>query len=339
MLPSSTSAAVAAWSGRDAWIAALRAALSSAQGEEQRSAAHVAADTLMRVALDDAATADSRSGRGVATAHETVAARLGMSAKTVQRARDLLIALGFAVVLAEGRYLTTAEREAATRTHGGRQVRAASTRALTIPRASRAQRRSSPPVQNVHLPRRGVVNPRTYVPENSPTRAHARSEAAPRPLRKTSRTRVERSPRALGIQQLAAQLAARMPWLARDRHIGHLCDLLDRHELADRGWTATQLLDQIDRANRDGLVLVADPGAQRDGLAYFAWNLRRAVPVGAVAPSRRAAAERAARLAEQAQARAAETARRERIAEQADEIAAIIADMKRRFPSRKVVAK
>lgn len=339
MLPSASRAATAAWTGRDAWIAALRAALSSAAGEEQRSAAHVAPDTLMRVALDDAATADSRSGRGVATAHETVAARLGMSAKTVQRARDLLIALGFAVVLAEGRYLTTAEREAAMRAHGGRQLRAASTRALTIPRASRAERRSPAPVKNVHLPRRGELNPRTYVSDNSPTRAGARSEAAPRPLRKSRRTRVARSPRAISIQRLAAQLSARMPWLIGDRHIGHLCDLLDRHGLADRGWTAAQLLDQIDRANRDGLVVVADPGAQRDGLAYFAWHLRRAVPVGAIAPSERAAAERAARLAEQAQARAAEDARRARIAEQADEIAAIIADMKRRYPSRKVVGK
>ena len=71
------------WTTASAWFDAVLDALASGEGEAARRRAKVAAGTLMRVAYADAASADRATGRGVTTAHETVAAQLGMSAKTV----------------------------------------------------------------------------------------------------------------------------------------------------------------------------------------------------------------------------------------------------------------
>lgn len=79
---------VPAWSSAAAWFDAVMDVLRTPEGEEARRAAKVAPDTLLRVAYADRAAADQATGRGVATAHETVAAQLGMSAKTVQRSRS-----------------------------------------------------------------------------------------------------------------------------------------------------------------------------------------------------------------------------------------------------------
>ena len=159
---------VPVWPSAAHWLETLAAALRTPQGEELRAAAKVSADTLIDVAAADARAADSRTGRGVTTAHETVAKALGCSAKTVQRARTLLEALGFARTVVRGRYLTTQERAAATAHHGGDQRRMASERALLIPRS----------LSNVHLPRR--VSLISSLPSRSdlPKRADARAGAA-----------------------------------------------------------------------------------------------------------------------------------------------------------------
>ena len=87
---------------------------------------------LMAVARADAAAADHATGRWVATANATVARLTGLCERTVQYARATLVHLGLCRVVATGRYLTADERRAAARTHGGRQMRAASTRVLTM---------------------------------------------------------------------------------------------------------------------------------------------------------------------------------------------------------------
>ena len=79
---------IPAWTSGAAWFDALMDALATHAGEERRREAHVAAGTLLRVARADWLAADVATGRGVATANETVAADLGMSAKTVQRAHE-----------------------------------------------------------------------------------------------------------------------------------------------------------------------------------------------------------------------------------------------------------
>jgi len=202
--------------------------------------------------------ADVRTGRNVATAHDTVAAQLGMSAKTVQRARTLLERLGLAVTVWAGRYLTLAERAAARARHGASQLRAASTRALISPKQAVAL----VPVENVQLPRRGHHPPQPHLSKKSSTRVTAR--------RKPS----SRTPIPVGVQRLAAQLAQRMPWLARNRHIGALAKLLHRHDLdADAGWTATRLLRVLEQHNRATGHVVPDSAVQRNPLGYLNWLL------------------------------------------------------------------
>jgi hypothetical protein len=206
--------------------------------------------------------ADVRTGRSVATAHDTVAVLLGMSAKTVQRARTLLERLGLAVTVWAGRYLTIAERAAARARHGASQLRAASTRALISPK----QAAVLVPVENVQLPRRGHRPSQPHPSKNSSTRVAARRKPAPR------------TPIPVGVQHLAAQLARQMPWLARNRHIGALARLLHRHNLTiDTGWTATRLLRVLEQHNRTTGHLVPDPASQRNPLGYLNWLLTTAV--------------------------------------------------------------
>ena len=252
-----------AWSDRARWLAQVAAVVATGEGEAARASAHVAVDTLLRVAAADAASADQRTGRNVATAHDTVAALLGMSAKTVQRARTLLERLGLAVTVWAGRYLTVAERAAARRRHGQAQLRAASTRALISPKHAAAL----VPVENVQLPRRGHPTSTPRPPENSSTRLTARRKPASMP------------PIPVGVQKLAAQLAQRMPWLARDRHIGALARLLHRHRLdVDAGWSAERLLHVLEQHNWTTGQSVPDPARQHNPLGYLHTLLTAANP-------------------------------------------------------------
>ncbi len=177
-----------------------------------------------------------------------------MSAKTVQRARTLLERLGLAVTVWAGRYLTVRERAAARARHGASQLRAASTRALISPKQAVAL----VPVENVQLPRRGHRAPTTHLPKRSPTPVTARRKTA------------SMSPVPVGVQRLAAQLAQRMPWLVRGRHIGALAQLLHRHRLdTDAGWSAERLLRVLELHNRAAGHLVPDPDKQRNPLGYL----------------------------------------------------------------------
>lgn len=334
--PEGAYGAVVAWTSGAAWFDALMDALASPAGEERRREAHVAAGTLLRVARADWLAADARTGRGVTTAHETVAIALGMSAKTVQRSRALMEALGFAVTIVEGRYLTTAEREAARATHGGHQVRAASLRALTMPKP--------PAVEDVHLPRRGEVVGFSPVGEKSPTRASARTTAAPRPpaRRKRVRPKTEPAPRSIALQRFAARLVdgerrdvaeRRMPWLldgrsGRRQHIGALCDVLAGAGIDPTRWTPRELVEAIDRWHQEH----ARPtlaGGSRDPLRYFAWQLRQAIDPAAPTPSEEVEIRRAQRAAERAQRAAERDAERARIeAIDQEEVARVIAQMR-----------
>lgn len=83
----------------------------------------------------------------------------------------------------------------------------------------------------------------------------------------------------VGVQKLAAQLARRMPWLARERHIGALAKLLHRHHLdADAGWSAERLLHALEIHNRTTGHSVPDPTKQRNPLGYLHTLLTAAAP-------------------------------------------------------------
>lgn len=327
-----------AWSSAEAWFDALLDVLATPEGEDVRAAVKVGRDTLLRVAYADRRAADQATGRGLATAHETVADQLGMSSKTVQRARLILERLGLAVTVVGGRYLTTAERAEATARHGGRQDRAASTRALIMPRevVMTASRR---PVENVHLPSPRTVKSTSHVYEESPTRALARTRkatASRRPATTTRRAPIRSTrPRTLAVQRLADDLATRMPRLLRGgKHIGHLCDLLDRLQLVEHGWTAQQILERIDAHNRSTLTRSAEPSEQRNPLSYFAWMLRRAIAPGDLSPSFEAIAQRDRNLAAQRAAAAERAARRAQLDAEREQIDAAIAAMHAQFPRR-----
>jgi hypothetical protein len=274
-VPAGAYAPIPVWTSSAAWFDAVMDALQTPEGEELRRQAKVAPDTLLRVANADRVAADVTTGRGVATAHETVATVLGMCKKTVQRVRGLLEALGLAVTVVEGRYLTVAERKAAERAHGGRQIRAASVRALTMPK--------DVAVENVHLPRRGSLSSKTPDLKVKQTRASAlKSAASRRPPASTKGTPSPKpsklvQPRSLQLQRFAGQLVARMRWLGDGRHIGRVCQMLEKCQVDPDRWTVAAFIDAINRGNTTAGVSIVDPADQRDPVAYLAWQIRRAI--------------------------------------------------------------
>lgn len=234
------------------------------------------------VARADMASADVRTGRGVSTSHETVAKRLGMSKRTVGEARRLLEKLGLAVTVVMGRHLSPAERSQAKRIHGRYQEAAASVRALVMPRPTE-------PVDTCHLPRRGSVLKTSPVQKWSPTRAGARETAAARPkLRRKSSHRVvpPTSPRPIEVQKFAWAIARNYGLdaggpptasgaLHGGRHIGRLCNILERYDVTPDRYTLATLRTEIDETMAAARILPLENGQKRDRIAHFAWMLAK----------------------------------------------------------------
>lgn len=257
---------VPVWSGPAVWLTTLAEAAQTPQGAKVRKSVSVSLPTLLDVAACDARAADGRTGRNVKTAHATVAGILGCSAKQVQRARQVIEALGYSCTVVVGRYLTTQERDEAQARHGGHQVRMASHRACIMPRPG-----------NVHLPRRVGLDLERYVRSHLPRRADALKGAAapPAPTKKSPRRRSGSRP-PLATQRLAAGLAQRLPWLARG-HIGSLCHTLHCLGLDDAGWTVGDVLQLLEQRNVSGGLYSVPPGSQRKPLALFAFEMRHAL--------------------------------------------------------------
>lgn len=122
------------------------------------------------------------------------------------------------------------------------------------------------------------------------------------------------------MQRLAAQLAERLPWLARG-HIGTLCDALVGLGLDANGWTAQDLIDRLDAANVAAGRYQPAPGAQRNPIGLFIIQARRVV-AGVEPPVVRRRQQAAARAAEHAAQAAAQAAERDRLASLAADPAA-----------------
>lgn len=216
------------WRSRDAWLLAVSLASHSPRAAKIM-ARRVSRRALMAVARADAAAADHATGRWVATANATVARRIGLCERTVQYARATLVHLGLCRIVATGRYLTTTERRTAASTHGGRQVRAASTRVLTMSCAIVCA-----------LPRRGHHYKKVqFLDGHQRTRTRVRRPATP-----------EKKP--LWLQKLAAHLDQHLPWLVRNHHIGRLCHALTALGINEHWQPADldALLDAMNRRNR-----------------------------------------------------------------------------------------
>lgn len=306
------------------------------------------ADTVMRFARLWAASGDRRTGRDIAISHETIAKATGYKRATVKNAASFLGALGFLIEVATGANRLTRAQLAEARSRGGRnQTAVASTRALTIPRA----------VYGRPLPLSGKVNEISQVKKSSPKRACRPQGAAPRhPSRKKNTSPGRTFP--IPMYRLASDLVNALPRLlwttttephraavsapggrtepvwSGGRHIGHVCDALQRWRVLENGWTATEILDRI-TAYRLAARISEPAGDQlRDPLAWFVALLRRAITQHEPSPSRRSAHERHVRLTESAERRRADAEARARAEATRDESEAIIAAMWAQLPSR-----
>ncbi len=226
------------WTSRSLWLVSVDVALHSDEGRRLCRQRHLSPVTARAIARGVAAFADTSSGRNVTASNSTIAAlaaaRAGRprpwSHDVVANTRAVLTALGLAVEVARGRYLTHAERLAAAVHHGGQQLRAASTWALTSPR--RWMPKSS-------LPRRGSTGSKTPRSRKSPTRAQARATA---PSGRSSRQGAP--PRPIEAHKVTAELIQRTHGLDTGHHLGALVDVV--HQLVDcRRWTGRDLAEVL----------------------------------------------------------------------------------------------
>lgn len=302
------------WLSAGSWLTDLRLALLSTVGKTVRARFGGRVETVLDVAAVDAASAEARTGRGVSTAHETVAARLGCSRRTVQRARRIMEELGFVRLIEVGRHLTREERAAAREYHGRHQVNIASERALVQPRREPVEVGCQ--LRFVTLPRRGLVTRRSSASRSRPTRAGAH---AARP--------------SIEVQRLAADLARKFPDLG-DGHIGRLCVALERLGIDSEGWDAQDVAEAITRLNQDRGWF--EPRRPRNPLGLLVHQMRLILRDLAEAPkvtqARRRAQQRAEREARE-MVRAAERVERAvlRTPERQSQIGAVIAEGRRRL--------
>lgn len=316
------------WSGRAQWQRQVRALLNSDTGAELCKSNSVSTESTFAVAVVHAGLAEGRTGRGVTASRATIAQRAGVSESVVKRARRVLTALGVAVELVRGRYLTALEAMAAEAHHGGRQLRAASVWALSSPvdairavaaplvrtatrKITRAARRTAAYRARIgagavhpQKPGRDPLSPsggfslRSFFSKYSPTRAQARAGTTTNPR--------ETDPRPIHLQRAAGQLLAHAPALNNASHIGAICDVLDDCAVDTARWSGRDIARALtEDTQRRGWVwpstITHPPAFLRSRLSAIAW----AEPTPA---ERRANADRK-RLAEQA-ARHAELRRR-----------------------------
>lgn len=121
-VPDSEYRGLRSWTSREAWLTAVQSVLHTPEGEALRCRISIRRKTFLRFCEVEADSAHRRHGRHVATSHETLAQRLGMSKITARRARQLMGLLDCSVTLRTGRNLTVAEGLAATESHGGRTL-------------------------------------------------------------------------------------------------------------------------------------------------------------------------------------------------------------------------
>jgi hypothetical protein len=193
-------------------VTATAAVLATPTGEVHRRRISIKVETFMAFVAAEAATANRRTGRNVATSHDTLARTVGRAKITARRARALMEALGCLVTIRTGRYLLALERLEASDHHGGQQLRAASLRALNMPETLGT-------VTNEHLATASRFQPSTYQLKHSPRSGKPHSEAASRPQHQRKRAKFQPGPyepRPLALQKLAAQLVYEIPWLPRD---------------------------------------------------------------------------------------------------------------------------
>ncbi|MDV6270959.1 hypothetical protein [Rhodococcus globerulus] len=334
------------WTSRAQWQHQVRTLLSSPTGTEICKKNTISTEAAFAVAVIHACFAEGKTGRGVTASRERIANRAGVSVSVVKRARRVLGALGMAVEQERGRYLTKIESMAAEAHHGHRQFRAASVWALISPRTavttitapfkksrkpSRATLRSAAylartasrtsPQPGGHgplSPSGGFVLP-SLVLKFSPTHAHTRAG-------KPKNTQ-ESTPRPIELQRTAAQLIAHIPALKTTKHIGQICDVLDRAGIDTIRWTGRDIARELttDTQTR-GWVW---PTQLTRPTAFLRWRLTH-IDWSQPSPTERARENDRARLAEQAARRHEKQERDSHVADAATRTA-IVQRSRRQF--------
>lgn len=248
------------WTSRTHWQHQVRTLLNSPNGTTLCTNHTISTEAVFAVAVIHASLAESATGRSVTASRNTIARRAGVSTSTVKRARRVLTALGVAVELVRGRYLSRLEAMAAESHHGHRQFRAASTWALTTPRPvattvthpskkprkpSRATLRTAAYRSRTtarNHPQSGTRDPlspsggcalKALAFKISPTRAQTR---AAKTTHKPTTT-----PRPLHLQRAAAELITHAPALTPAGHIGTICDTLQQTGIDTTRWTGRDI--------------------------------------------------------------------------------------------------
>ncbi|WP_214514775.1 hypothetical protein [Rhodococcus sp. WY5] len=117
-IPDGTYSRTPTWTSRTHWQHQVRTLLNSPTGTKLCTNHTISTEVVFAVAVIHASLAESATGRSVTASRETIAHRAGVSASTVKRARRVLTALGVAVELVRGRYLSRLEAMAAESHHG-----------------------------------------------------------------------------------------------------------------------------------------------------------------------------------------------------------------------------
>ncbi len=249
-----TYARIPAWSSREQYAHAASAAAKSARWRADRRT------SLLRVVEVLSVAADGSTGRSVSLSVATVAARTGLSRRTVFRRLADLRELGLMVVVDRGQHLPGPLRRAARETTGRTVIRKTSTRALAVPAA----------LASVTPPTPSGVGSSSDLSLDHQARTARRT--------KSSSTK-NRKPRSLRLQRLAAKVETQMPWISRGQHIGGLITALERGGV-DETWTEGDVVTAIDSwHHRHGRVHVGRDMASV--LGWLVWVLREAVSEGA----------------------------------------------------------
>lgn len=223
------------WHSARRWLAVVDRWAHSRVGRRACQRHHTDPDTVVAIASHLAEYADHDSGRRCAPSQGTLAAAHRCARKTVQRVENALAHGGLLVLIhGTGLYTAAMYRQYRQLRRAGHQLAlprfCVRVRALTLPRSA---------VHHVPLPAEGRVGSLSNVNHRLPSARTAR-RAAPRPKRPAPK-----QPRPLEVQHFAARLAARLPWLVRQRHIGAVCDALTWAGVTPARWTTETLLAQL----------------------------------------------------------------------------------------------
>lgn len=232
------------WQNQSRWLTGTAAELACPTGRQLCRQRKVSPRTVLLVARVCAGYADARTGRNITASNATlgrVAAQLAGRKKpyshdVISDARAILVALGLAVEVARGRYLTLKERALAAAHHDGDQIRAASTWSLITPRRWYEK--------IPYLPRSGASRSETPRSKCSPRLARKRAKARSARIDKT-----QKPPRPLAAQKVTAQLVAQAKSLDTARHLGSIVDVVAELVDCDR-WSGRDLIAVLDQDSR-----------------------------------------------------------------------------------------